>query len=256
MISTNNTLFIGKVLHELEAIGSTNQYALDLLTKSKPSEGTVVITQNQYAGRGQSSNHWESEASKNLTFSLILYPTFLIARQQFYLNQAVSLSVLKTLQFCIPKKCSIKWPNDLYVEDRKITGILIQNALRGSSLQSSVVGIGLNINQEIFTSNAPNPTSIKLETNKEFTLEAVLNYLCQQLEKYYLLLKSGRFQILQQQYQESLYRLNELHLYKRKDGSLCKGTILGVTETGLLRLKTEKKVEQFAFKEIKYLIDN
>jgi len=254
MISTNNTLFIGKVLYELEAVGSTNQYALDILSKSKPSEGTIYITHNQYAGRGQANKHWESEPSKNLTLSIVLYPTFLQARQQFLLNQAISLGVLKTIQYFIPKKCTIKWPNDLYVEDRKITGILIQNSLRGAIIQSSVVGIGLNVNQQVFTSNAPNPTSIFLEAKKEFTLTSVFEQLCLQIEQQYLLLKGGRFNMLQQQYQQNLYRLNEVHTYKMVDGKLFQGSIQGVTEIGLLRLKTGQREEQFALKEIGYII--
>lgn len=254
MISTNNTLFVGKVLHELKAIGSTNQYALDILSKSNPSEGTVIVTHDQYAGRGQAGKHWESEPMKNLTCSLILYPTFLQARQQFLLNQAISLGVLKTIQYFIPKKCTIKWPNDLYVEDRKITGILIQNALKGATIQSSVIGIGLNVNQQIFKSDAPNPTSIFLETNKEFTLSSVIQQLCEHIEQQYLLLKAGRIDLLQQQYQQQLYRLHEVHPYKKADGTLCQGIIQGVTDIGLLRLKTERGEEHFALKEIGYVI--
>ncbi len=254
MISSNNTIFIGKVLYELLSVGSTNQYALDVLSKSKPTEGTIFITHDQYAGRGQSTNTWESEPNKNLTFSLVLYPTFLAARQQFLLNQAISLGVLTTLQYFIPKQCTIKWPNDLYVENRKITGMLIQNALKGSTIQSSVIGIGLNVNQHIFTSDAPNPTSVLLETGTSFTLASVLEYLCQQLERYYLLLKAGRFQALQQAYEQALFRVNQPHPYKRTDGSLCQGTIVGVTDTGLLRLQTERGEEQFALKEIGYVL--
>ncbi len=254
MISSNNTLFVGKVLFELASVGSTNQYALDVLSKSKPSEGTIFITHHQSAGRGQATNTWESEPNKNLTFSLVFYPTFLTARQQFFLNQAISLGVLKTLQYFIPKKCTIKWPNDLYVDDRKITGILIQNALKGVTIQSSVVGIGLNVNQALFTSDAPNPTSIFLETGKAFTLDVVLEYLCQQLEKYYLLLKAGRFQPLQQEYEQALFRFQQPYSYKRVDGSVFQGTIVGVTDSGLLRMKTEHGEEQFALKEIGYIL--
>ena len=253
-MSTNNTLFIGKVLQALEVVDSTNKYALDLLSKSKPSEGTVILAHNQYAGRGQIAKHWESEPGKNLTFSVLLYPTFLAAQQQFYLNQAVALGVLKTLQYFIPKKCTIKWPNDLYVEDRKITGILIQNGLKGKLIQYSVVGIGLNVNQQIFTSDAPNPTSIYLETAKEFTISSVLDYLCQQLEQYYLTLKANRLQALQEEYLQHLYRFQEWHTYGRMDGTPFKGKIVGLTDRGQLRLQTEDDVEEFALKEIRYVI--
>ena len=140
------------------------------------------------------------------------------------------------------------------IRDRKITGILIQNALKGASIQSSVVGIGLNVNQDLFKSDAPNPTSIFLETGKFFTLESVLDYLCQQLEQYYLLLKAGRFQVLQQAYDQELFRINQPHSYKRTDGTVFHGTILGVTATGLLRLKTAYGEEQFALKEVGYIL--
>lgn len=254
MIFTNNTLFIGKVLHKLETVDSTNQYALDLLSKSKPSEGTIILAHHQYAGRGQMTKYWESEPGKNLTFTLVLYPTFLIAKQQFFLNQAIALGILKTVQYFIPKKCTIKWPNDIYVEDRKITGILIQNTLKGTSLQSAIAGIGLNVNQQVFTSGAPNPTSILLETGKEFALAAVLDYLCQQIEYFYLKTKAKQFTTIQQAYHQHLYRYKEWHYYKRPDGSLFKGMILGLTDFGLLRLQTEDGEKAFDLKEIGYVI--
>jgi len=254
LITPNNTLFIGKVLHLLDAIGSTNQYALDMLSKNKPSEGTIFLTHNQYAGRGQVNKHWESEPGKNLTFSLLLYPIFLPARQQFLLSQAISLGIAETLQAFIPKKISIKWPNDLYVEERKITGILIQNSLKGSSLQSAVVGIGLNVNQAIFKSDAPNPTSIFLETNQLLSLDFVLDKLCQHLEQRYLQLKAGRYQQLQADYRQFLFRLNEPHLYKRPDNTVFSGTIKGVTEIGQLQMETAQGMEVFSLKEVGYIL--
>ena len=254
MTTHTNTLFIGKVLHQLDAIGSTNQYALDVLSKSKPSEGIIFLTHNQYAGRGQVNKHWESEPRKNLTFSLLLYPTFLPARQQFLLSQAISLGIAETLQTFIPKKISIKWPNDLYVEDRKITGILIQNSLKGSSLQSAVVGIGLNVNQAIFKSDAPNPTSIFLETNQTLDLNLVLDKLCQHIEQRYLQLKAGHHQQLQKDYRQFLFRLNAPHLYKRPDNAVFSGTIKGVTEIGQLQMETERGMEVFSLKEVAYVL--
>ena len=147
MIKSINTIFVGKVLHEFEALGSTNQHALQLLKESTPAEGTIILTHDQYAGKGQATNKWESAPHKNLTFTTILYPKFLPARKQFLLNQVVSLSVFDTLQKYITEGLTIKWPNDIYVFDKKITGILIQNSLQGHTLQSSIVGIGLNVNQ-------------------------------------------------------------------------------------------------------------
>ena len=119
MNSIDNTLFIGKVLLFLERIASSNQYALNLLDVEKPAEGTIVLTYDQYAGRGQINKHWESEPGKNLTCSIILYPDFLPARQQFVLSQVVALSIADTLRSFIPNGVKIKWPNDLYIYDKK-----------------------------------------------------------------------------------------------------------------------------------------
>lgn len=248
-----NTLFTGKVLYEFDSLPSTNQFAQELLKTEQPSEGTLIVTHDQYAGRGQINNKWESEAGKNLTFSLLLFPKFLAARKQFLLNQAVSLSVYDTLKTYIPKGITIKWPNDIYAFDKKITGILIQNNLKGSTLQSSIIGIGLNINQKQFLSDAPNPTSIALEIGVETDLLAVLNSLCQNLEARYLQLKAGKIALIQKDYQNNLFRLEEEFYFKKLDNTLFKGKIVGVTDIGKLIIKTANGQEFFAFKEVAYI---
>ena len=158
-----NTLFVGKVLVELPRLTSTNLYAQELLSKSKPSEGTVISTSDQYAGRGQIGSGWESEAHKNITLTFIFYPAFLPIRQQFQLTQAISLGVKDCIEHFVPKNVKIKWPNDIYINDKKTCGILIQNTLSGAQISSSIIGIGININQTHFQTNPPNPTSFKLE---------------------------------------------------------------------------------------------
>ena len=253
MNSIDNTLFIGKVLLSLERIASTNQYALDLLDKKKPAEGTIVLAYDQYAGRGQVNKHWESEPGKNLTCSISLYPNFLPARQQFVLSQVVALSIADTIRFFIPNGVTIKWPNDLYVYDKKITGILIQNALQGSKIKSSVIGIGLNVNQTIFKSDAPNPTSVALEIKREIELETVLTKLCQALEKWYLKLKAGKVEEIHSAYLLQLFRRNEIHNYRRLDGSIFSGRIKSTSATGQLVIDTDKGEELFSLKEIRYV---
>ncbi len=252
--SIDNTLFIGKVLFSLERIASTNLYALRLLDEEKPIEGTIVVAYDQYAGRGQVNKHWESEPGQNLTCSIILYPDFLPARQQFVLSQLVALSIADTLRFFIPKGVKIKWPNDLYISNKKITGILIQNALQGSTIRSTVIGIGLNVNQTVFTSDAPNPTSIALETNATVDLKLVLTKLAQNLEKWYLKLKSGKMEEINTTYLEQLFRRNEIHSYRRPDGRIFSGSIQGTTATGQLIVDTEKGAELFSLKEIGYVL--
>ncbi len=254
LLKSTNTLFVGKVLFEFDSLNSTNQYAYELLAKERPAEGTVILTHNQYAGKGQATNKWESEPLKNLTFTIILYPKFLPARKQFLLNQVVSLSVFDTLKKYISDGLTIKWPNDIYVFDKKITGILIQNSLKGSSLQSTIIGIGLNVNQKQFISDAPNPTSLALEIGKIVDLKTLLAEFCQHLESNYLQLKGGQTTQLQQRYLNALYRLKQQQHYRRGDGSIFKGQIMGVTDIGKLIIKTQNGIEEFAFKEVSYLL--
>jgi len=254
LLKSNNTLFVGKVLHEFKSLASTNVFATELLAEKQVVEGTVILTHDQYAGKGQASNKWESAPHKNLTFSVILLPKFLLARKQFLLNQVVSLSVFDTLNAYITDGLTIKWPNDIYVFNKKITGILIQNNLRGSTLQSSIIGIGLNVNQKQFVSDAPNPTSMTLEVGTKLDLDEVLSNFCQHLEKNYLQLKGGQTEQIQQRYLDSLFRFGETHPYQRVDGTVFKGEIKGVTEIGKLIMETDTGREEFAFKSLKYVL--
>ena len=126
-----NTLFIGKVFQHFASLESTNQYAVDLISKSKPIEGTVISTFNQTKGRGQIGSTWESAIGKNITLSVILYPSFLPIQKQFYLNQIVALAVKDLLQAYTSKVVQVKWPNDVYIHEHKTAGILIQNSVSG-----------------------------------------------------------------------------------------------------------------------------
>lgn len=254
MNSIDNTLFIGKVLFSLERIASTNQYALDLLDGEKPAEGTIVLAFDQYAGRGQINKHWESEPGANLTCSIILYPNFLPAQQQFVLSQIVALAIADTLRSFIPNGVKIKWPNDLYIYDKKITGILIQNSLQGATIKSTVIGIGLNVNQINFKSDAPNPTSIALETNNSIDTNVVLEKVCHYLEQWYLKLKAGKIDEIHTAYLNQLFRRNETHQYRRPDGRIFTGRIQGTSVAGQLIVDTEEGEELFSLKEIGYVL--
>ena len=152
----------------LDETNSTNNYLRELLAGDALPEGSLVIADFQTAGKGQVGNSWESEARKNLMFSLLLYPDFLPANRQFLISQIASLSVKETLDGYIDS-VTVKWPNDIYWKDRKICGMLIENDLSGQHLYCSVIGIGLNINQEVFRSNAPNPVSLTQITGRRTT---------------------------------------------------------------------------------------
>ena len=162
-----HTLFVGKVIHHFEQLPSTNEYATDFITKNKPSEGTVISASNQTAGRGQHDSIWESTANQNLTLSIVFYPTFLLPKHQFWLSQAIALGVRDFIAMNTNKKVFIKWANDIYIEHKKVAGILIQNSISGTAIMNSTVGIGININQSEFGFEGnERATSLFLETQK------------------------------------------------------------------------------------------
>ncbi len=234
-------------------LDSTNQFATEYLSKNNPSEGTVISTHCQDKGRGQIGSQWESEPDKNISLSVILYPNFVEIQQQFLLSQTISLGVFDFIRKHLGQNIKVKWPNDIYVKDKKVAGTLIQNTLTANKFQSSVVGIGININQQTFLSDAPNPTSFKMETGKDFDLDEMTKDLCWAVEKRYLQLRAQQKQIIQQDYLNNLYRFMEDGLFQRPDGTIFNGKIIGVTEQGKLRLVHNKGEELFEIKEVKFL---
>jgi len=249
-----NTIFIGKVLLQHDSLASTNLYALNLVSKNNPTDGTVISTYNQADGRGQIGSKWESEPLKNISLSIILYPKFLSVRNQFRLNQAISLGVFDFITKYINKKLKVKWSNDIYVANAKIAGILIQNTLSGSNFQSSVVGIGINVNQAIFKSDAPNPISMFNVTGNKYDLDQLVGELCKSVEQRYLQLRAGNHQQLEDDYINHLYRYQEDALYKRMDdGTIFSGKIVGLTDLGKLLIDHNRGTEAFGFKEVAFL---
>jgi len=225
-----------------------------MLSKDRPEEGLVIITDHQTKGKGTDTNTWESEKGKNLTFSLILYPAF-GADQQFILNKAISLGIYDFLVDELPgKKISIKWPNDIYIGDKKACGILIQNSVMGNKLDYVVVGIGLNVNQTHFISDAPNPVSMKITTGKEYNLDEILQKLLHSIFNRYAKVKPETSKRIENEYQKALYRLNEWHNYLVK-GLKINARITGTNGYGQLLLETEtEKILICDLKEVKFLI--
>jgi len=179
---------------------------------------------------------------------------------QFWLTRAVALAVAEFVSSCLKSdslKVAIKWPNDIYVNDQKIAGILIENMLEGSTLKYSVAGIGININQTQFDPSVPNPTSLKLLTGNSFILEDCLNRIFIPLEKFYLELRAGNYKKIDEAYNNLLYRrgvLSNLSI----DGKPCKGTIKGVSETGQLLIDTDtgerNTIEPLELSNVKHLV--
>jgi BirA family transcriptional regulator, biotin operon repressor / biotin---[acetyl-CoA-carboxylase] ligase len=246
-----NTLFMGQQLFFLPVCTSTNSEAQQLLLKNEATEGCVVLTDEQTHGRGQRGNTWEAAPGKNITLSVILSPVFLAVRHQFYLNMAVSLAVLDLLREQGLGQARVKWPNDLYFEDRKLGGILIENTVTGQSIQHSIVGIGLNVNQLHF--GIGTATSLAAEVGTQLDVKRLVNRLLELLEKRYLELRSGRIDKLKYEYLQALYRYQEEHGYQIGSEQV-KGRIMGVDEDGRLALEVDGGLRYFAFKEIAYLI--
>lgn len=243
---------VPEIIHIRET-NSTNNYLKELLQTQNVDEGTVVWADFQSAGKGQRGNGWESEAGKNILFSIVLFPGFIKAGDQFILSQIVSLAVANCLQE-YTEGISIKWPNDIYWNEKKICGILLENTILEDNIGHSVAGIGININQENFRSDAPNPVSLKQITNRDYNLEEILKTVVDNINVYYQQIKIGKTDSLIKQYKESLFRKDGYHLYN--DGiSDFLARIQDVDSSGLLILKTKEGEERhFAFKEVKYII--
>lgn len=159
-----------------DELNSTNVYLYDKISENNDISDMVVVAAHQTAGRGMDKNRWESEAGKNLLFSIALNVNFLEAENQFKISQTVSVAIVETLaQFIDNQKLFIKWPNDIYFGDKKLAGILIQNTIEGRMMGTSIIGIGLNVNQIEFSKDIPNPISLKIISGKDFYLEDLEN---------------------------------------------------------------------------------
>lgn len=237
----------------LKEVESTNNYANQLVLSKAAEHGTVVLAQHQKKGRGQQGNSWESEAGKNLLASFILFPQFLPAAKQFQLSKIISLALVDFLK-TETNSVSIKWPNDIYIQNKKVAGILIENSVMGSYLSSSVVGVGLNLNQEKFVSDAPNPVSLKQVTEKDYDIETVAGRITEHLNKWYKTLENGSFGNIDSAYLNHLFRMNEWVVFA-KDRTKFEARITGIGEYGQLILEDRNgNFSEYMFKEVEFVI--
>jgi BirA family biotin operon repressor/biotin-[acetyl-CoA-carboxylase] ligase len=235
-----------------EQLESTNVYASQYLSEHKDYDKTVILASSQSSGRGQRDNKWESQAFKNITISLLLKPTFVEASQQFRISEIISLGVFDYLSDKL-EFVSIKWPNDIYVGDRKISGILIEHLIMGPYVASSICGIGLNINQEVFKSDAPNPISMKQITGIDYHLETELGNLLSCINTRYMMLENGEEEQVRNDYHAALYRKSGFHMFEDKE-SVFEANIIGVNEIGQLVLKDKgSRFRVYNHKEISFL---
>ncbi len=241
------------IIHLVDEIDSTNNYMKSLLLKQKVKEGTIVSADFQTGGRGQRGNGWMSENGKNLLFSIVLYPDTVKANEQFLILQVVSLAVADFLRK-YTDGITIKWPNDIYWREKKICGILIENAIEGDQIKESVCGIGINLNQESFDSSLPNPVSLKQITEEYYKQSIILGEVRELLFSYYEQLRRGEIQIIAENYRDSLFRKTGYHLFNDNTNDFI-ARIKNVAPDGTLILETESGDERrFAFKEVRYVL--
>lgn len=239
----------------LQKTDSTNNYLHALARPEQLGEGSVVWAEFQTAGRGQIGNSWESAEGENLTFSVVLYPTFLLVNRQFLISQITALSVKQTLDRYVDD-ITVKWPNDIYWRDRKICGMLIENDLAGQFIYSSILGIGININQKEFKSNAPNPVSLYQIIGKRTDREKFLQEFLERLYANYLLLLQEKEVLIQEAYRQSLYRREGFYLYEDANGRF-EAAIEEIEPSGYLHLRLrDNTIRRYEFKEVRFVMSS
>ena len=235
-----------KIVH-IDETDSTNSWLRKRLAADERSDANLVVwAEYQTAGRGCGTNRWESERGENLTFSMLIHPKELPAMQQFHISMAISLAICEAIGKYIGD-VSIKWPNDIYWRNGKIGGILIENTLKGNIIMESIIGIGLNVNQRVFKSDAPNPVSMWQICEHETDREALLKEILEAFER---ILDSK----IREQYLSKLYRRKGYHPYADKDGAFM-AEIVTVEDDGQLVLHDDNgKERRYAFKEVQFII--
>lgn len=245
-------MIIGSKVFFFENLTSTNTYLSDMMLNNDLPEGTIVRTNYQTAGRGQKGNKWDSQDGMNLLISILLYPTMINPVDQFLISMALSLGICDFLK-TYTHDYSIKWPNDIYISNDKIAGILIENSIMGDKITSTIAGIGLNINQRTFQSSVPNPVSLNMITGRDFDLLVCFNKLISELDKRYKQLLSENYSQTKEDYISKLYLKDKWHSYRDKNG-VFRGCIRSVSDHGNLQIENSKgRIVDYGFKDISFM---
>lgn len=248
------TLFVGKNLVFLPSCHSTNDIANEIIQNKEFIDGTVILTDHQTAGKGQRGNTWESISGENLLMSVVLKTSFVAIDSQFDLSIAVAVSVIEALKAFGITHLAIKWPNDIFLNNKKIGGILIENSILGQKMSHSIVGIGINVHQTTFENKRASSLLLEYpESNLERTKIAEL--VCEFLERNLLSLKENKAAELREKYLSSLFGIGDLRTFKTAEETF-EGQILGVTENGLLKIISQNKEKYYNIKEIEYLFND
>ena len=255
MTMAQSPVFLGKNRIRLSEVSSTNDFLQDLLSKTSPIEGTVISADSQLQGRGQLGAKWFSDSYKNLTFSVYLEPVFLAASELFYLSKMSSIAIVIALQRLYPKeKFLIKWPNDIYHENKKIAGILIENALQNDHVKHAILGIGLNVNTENISTHIPAATSLYDIFHRVQDREYVLDQILTCIEELYSSLKTKDFTTIDNLYFDNLLYYNQMCWFELQDGQQKQGKVVDIEKSGLLVVEWPcLERESFDVKQLKWI---
>ena len=249
-----HTLFTGRQLTLLETVNSTNSFMNNLLLHHRLPEGAAVVAGEQSAGRGLAHERWISDGGKNLLMTILFYPAFLSIHHLFLLSKTFSLGIYDGIAELVNNEVKIKWPNDIYYRDKKLGGILIENSIRHITLNHSLFGLGLNVNQEIFPPELPNPVSLKMILGKQIAVDDCFSMLCNTLERRYLQLKAGHVNKINEDYIKAMYRFGEFHEYENRIEKFT-AKISSVADDGKLILTRKNgPTEKYDLKEVKFVL--
>lgn len=231
---------------KLQHIGSTNDYLLGMNT----TEDVCAVADYQSAGKGMGTNTWESEAGKNLLFSILIHPTWLPVTEQYLMSMAEAIAVVEVVGL----GTTIKWPNDIYWQDKKMSGTRIDVTLQGGEIRDMVIGTGINVNQREFYSDAPNPISLFNISKREYDSDELLREILERFEEYVEMLRRGDKDTIVKRYHERLYRREGFYRYADKDGEF-EAELLRVNPNGIMTLRRrDGSLSDYEFKEVKFII--
>ena len=247
----------------LPTVVSTNDFIREMIEAERTGQVmsvhslpglTLVVADDQTAGRGQRGNTWETEKGKNLMFSLLCHPDFVKPAEQFILSQCMAVAIQEALSRYV-SDVQVKWPNDIYVGDKKVSGTLIECDLQGKGISNCIIGVGINVNQTEFRSDAPNPTSLRLLTGQEHDREAILLEVIRGFQVYYEMVREGKAEEVRRLYLSCLYRRKGFHRYSDVRGEFI-AEIADVEPTGHLLLRFEGGREvRYELKEVRFIMD-
>lgn len=250
MANFDKTKYKQYIINKISNVASTNEYIKQLKDQKKVQHGTVILADYQTKGRGTGKNTWHSAPGKNLLFS-VFFEINLNVNRHFMLNVIVSLAIIELLSD-LDITARIKWPNDIYYNNRKLAGLLIENSIINQDIINSIIGVGLNVNQTSFPDELPNPVSLFQITGRETNIIDLLKKVMNKLDKYLKYLNENSDESLIYRYEQNLYRINEIHGFEDFEGNF-NGCIRGISSNGELLVEdTGSIIKTYQFGEIKY----